>query len=542
MIAQLLSMGRPLAMKALSNPKILGSLLVGAVGSQQANEIQKSLSLGEISLDDIYDAIVNFTASPAVSALRDTPSGTFSAPDPKEIEEQQKQWQELGKQITLPSDTLPQILSTPDVTTKPEPLITPRVTEEKISVEDVGTTASPTPKLSDLIMTMKGDISKTNETKSITTSQGEEGTKQITQTIESPTTVRGSELQQSNQGRETTVSGNVPLVKASQEQGVTFFSDILDGELYVPKKQYEDLVDTSQANEATQIWNEKRNGNFENHIFTSIPTFKEAQIVTADAIAKTLPKGGTIIDIGGTEGGFVNTIAELNPNIEGIVLDPNPKAEESFLQQKMPNTDFIKEAFTTNPEEFGKYAFTERGQDINFFDANEIPDNSVDAFSEKMVFQFIDNQREDKVKLIKQKLTPDGFAIFEEKFFTSKEDPVWKENEAKKNEFKLQYYDPYQVTEKEEKVLTGMNERQVSSESFEKILRDNFNNVVQYWDSGNFKGYVASDSADTINSFLGNMVDLNSEYSNVQTPRFVTKPIDKKRKGGPISIPKIDQL
>ena len=750
MLSAFLSLARPVAMKALSNPNVLGSLLVGTVGAQQANEIQKSLSLGEISLDDIYDSLVNFTASPAVSALVNTPEGTFSAPDPKEIEEQQRIWRELGKQITLPSDTLPKILSTPEPEELPNITSNPIPPEEKVSVGDIGFTPTPALRLEDMIMTAKdpdqirqeewfqkvlgmaqgdpnidykekdiksgdfimdapqantfwtragfpgetfnsaksviiyvkpkdylelaeekkagynepndralelysntnigltvpklqmyenengvfevkghegthrayyfnkldpdtpipvqvqftnrgsneyidytrgyykhgqsvlnagkklqesdfvidedgnsinisvfgyegdgqkigeifekGDISKTNETKSITTSQGEEGTKQITQTLESPITVSGSELQQSNQGRETTVSGNVPLVKASQEQGVTFFSDILDGELYVPKKQYEDLVDTSQANEATQIWNEKRNGNFENHIFTSIPTFKEAQIVTADAIAKTLPKGGTIIDIGGTEGGFINTIAELNPSIEGIVLDPNPKAEESFLEQKMPNTEFIKEAFTTNPEEFGQYAFTERGQDINFFDANEIPDNSVDAFSEKMVFQFIDNQREDKVKLIKQKLTPDGFAVFEEKFFTSKEDPVWQENEAKKNEFKLQYYDPYQVTEKEEKVLTGMNERQVSSESFEKILMNNFNNVVQYWDSGNFNGYVVSDSADTINSFLGNMVDLNSEYSNVQTPRFVTRTIDKKRKGGPISIPKIDQL
>ena len=270
MLAQLLSR---------ATPTVLGSLLVGAVGSQQANEIQKELALGNITLDDVYDAIVNFTASPAVSYLKEKEKSNQIIPNEEE-----------DKKPNLP---------------EPDPL--------------------------DLLNLLKDDNNDQDETKSITTSQGEEGTKQITQTLESPTTVSGSELQQSNQGRETTVSGNVPLVKASQEQGVTFFSDILDGELYVPKKQYEDLVDTSQANEATQIWNEKRTGNFENHIFTSIPTFKEAQIVTADAIAKTLPKGGTIIDIGGTEGGFINTIAELNPSIEGIVLDPNPKAEESFL-------------------------------------------------------------------------------------------------------------------------------------------------------------------------------------------------------------------
>ena len=159
-----------------------------------------------------------------------------------------------------------------------------------------------------------------------------------------------------------------------------------------------------------------------------------------------------------------------------------------------------------------------------------------------MVFQFIDNERASKIKLIADKLKPEGFALFEEKFFTSKEDPIWNANEAKKNEFKSQYYDPQQITEKEEVVLTGMNERQVTSDSFEDILKNNFNNVIQYWDSGNFKGYVVSDSADTINTFLKNMIDLNSEFSNVQTPRFVTDRITEKRRGGPISIPKIDML
>ena len=69
-----------------------------------------------------------------------------------------------------------------------------------------------------------------------------------------------------------------------------------------------------------------------------------------------------------------------------------------------------------------------------------------------------------------------------------------------------------------------------------------FNNVVQYWDSGNFKGYVASDSADTITKFLNNLEDLNSEYSNVSTPKFVTDKIVEKRRGGSISLPQMNML
>jgi hypothetical protein len=54
-----------------ASPSVLGSLLVGAVGSQQASQIQKDLALGNISLDDVANFITNFTASPAVSYLQD---------------------------------------------------------------------------------------------------------------------------------------------------------------------------------------------------------------------------------------------------------------------------------------------------------------------------------------------------------------------------------------------------------------------------------------------------------------------------------------
>lgn len=53
------------------NPSVIGPLLVGSVGAQQAKEIQKDYALGNISLDDIYDIISNLAASPAVMALKE---------------------------------------------------------------------------------------------------------------------------------------------------------------------------------------------------------------------------------------------------------------------------------------------------------------------------------------------------------------------------------------------------------------------------------------------------------------------------------------
>ena len=544
----LLNVARPIAMKALQNPKILGSLLVGTFGSQQANEIQNQLKLGNISLDNIYDTIINFAASPAVSALRDTPSGQESSPDEAQIEAERKFNEELNRRVTLPSQTpIEQLLSTPSTTTVPEPLITPDVPEEKTKVEDVGMTASPDAKLSDLIMTMKGDTSDANE--ETTGTRQEEGQTTIealkAQSEESKArdVDRGS---QSDQG-EYVLKTEEGFEIAPLEQSSDFFTRTMLGEIGTPKSRYEPILNLSELGQTFDIFEEKRSGNFENHIFTSIPTFKEAQVATADALIKSLPQNANVLDIGGTEGGFINTIAEVRPDVTGFIVDPNVVAEKIFNQQKMPNSYYIREAFTTDKSKFGNYAFDvkdEKKQPIStdFFDANLIEDNSLDAITEKMTFQFIDKGRNNKVKLISEKLKPEGIALFEEKFFTSYDDPVWKANEDKKNQFKLQYYDQKDLTKKQKETLEGMDRRQVTSEDFEKILMKHFNNVAQYWDSGNFKGYIASDSADALNNFLSNLPDLNSEYSNVQTPSFVTKPVTKKRRGGPISLPKIDML
>ena len=127
-----------------ASPAVLGSLLVATVGSQQANQIQNELALGNITLDDVYNLITNLAASPAVTALKNTPSGQVFAPDEAQIEAERKFNEGLNRKIFLPPEfSMDQILSTPQTTTVPEPLITPDVPEEKVSVDDVGMTASP---------------------------------------------------------------------------------------------------------------------------------------------------------------------------------------------------------------------------------------------------------------------------------------------------------------------------------------------------------------------------------------------------------------
>ena len=71
-----------------------------------------------------------------------------------------------------------------------------------------------------------------------------------------------------------------------------------------------------------------------------------------------------------------------------------------------------------------------------------------------------------------------------------------------------------------------MEANQVSVQEIEKILGENFANVQQYWDAGNFKGYIASDS-DVVNQFVPEINNLEVSLTN---HRFSTAPTEKEVK------------
>ena len=61
----------------------------------------------------------------------------------------------------------------------------------------------------------------------------------------------------------------------------------------------------------------------------------------------------------------------------------------------------------------------------------------------------------------------------------------------------------------------------VTVPEFENLLVKTFGDAWQYWDSGNFKGYIASRDSNKIHAFLQNLGDTNTKFSTVQTPRRV---------------------
>jgi len=91
----------------------------------------------------------------------------------------------------------------------------------------------------------------------------------------------------------------------------------------------------------------------------------------------------------------------------------------------------------------------------------------------------------------------------------------WSKNEAKKDEYKAKYFKPEELTKKKEEVILGMHENMVSNEALEQLLVESFDHVFRYWDSGNFKGYAATNSLTKAQAFAQNIGNTGqSEFSS----------------------------
>lgn len=308
-------------------------------------------------------------------------------------------------------------------------------------------------------------------------------------------------------------AGKLPsFIKNDSAKTQGFFSDVVKGisEKYRPIREWTPLLDFTPQQEAFKNIYDKYLGNFDLHIATSIPTFRETQVKVGNAIVQMFPNGGLVYDIGGSEGGFVKSITESSGGkIKTINLDPNPDMQEIHEAKPVAGSEFIREAFYEGFEDNGITYVAHK------------PKSKADVVHESMVFQFITPERKNYIKEVKDKyLKGDGLFITEEK--VSQDPDVYAANEKKKAEYKDLYYTKEQQAVKTDDVLVGMKENQVSLDVFKKNLEDNFKYVAQYWDSGNFKGFVASDSKQKIDEFLNTVGSTESEFTTEQLPNNIT--------------------
>jgi hypothetical protein len=106
---------------------------------------------------------------------------------------------------------------------------------------------------------------------------------------------------------------------------------------------------------------EQHSGNFDDHIAKSIPTYYDTQIKKGDAIADTMPDGGLVLDIAGSEGSFGKAITiKSDGKVRTVTLDPNQQMKKTFQEKgEVKGAEFVDEAFLQGFEDVPAYAPTE---------------------------------------------------------------------------------------------------------------------------------------------------------------------------------------
>jgi SAM-dependent methyltransferase len=297
-----------------------------------------------------------------------------------------------------------------------------------------------------------------------------------------------------------------------------FFSKVSKGEFGKSKVPWVPVTNVEKQKDFLQAVQE-HSGNFDEHIAKSIPTYRETQLRKGTAIIALAGDGDlAVLDIGGSEGSWDKAVTQLSGGkVTTVTVDPNPAMSDFFHEKsKVPGAQHVTAAF--------REGFEDEGKHIPAFDSTK----KFDVVNESMTFQFINPDRAGQVAEVKRLLAPDGLFITDEKL----RDPKWAENEAKKDkDFKSVYFSDEELKAKDKVVgfqqakqetkTVGMIDNMVTPEQYEQILRDHFKFVSQYWDSGNFKGYVASDDLLKLQKFLREVGDTSSEFSTQKTPRAV---------------------
>jgi ribosomal protein S25 len=239
-----------------------------------------------------------------------------------------------------------------------------------------------------------------------------------------------------------------------------------------------------------------------------IAGFQEKQIKVAEAIVKGNFRN--FLDIGASEGGLAKTVVSQSKGLKAIALDPNSQMEENFnTTPDVKGVAFVQEAY--------QGSWTEAdGTKIKEFK----PKKKFDVINEDFAFQFINNNRAKQVKGVSDMLTKDGIFITSEKFI---ETDNYQSNEDKKYDHQKKYFNESELTKDKQEIVTGMAQDMVNDKAYENTLKNNFKFVEEFWNSGNFKGYIASNNKDVLNTFKDNVGDLTTEFTDKDSPLIKPK-------------------
>ena len=266
-----------------------------------------------------------------------------------------------------------------------------------------------------------------------------------------------------------------------------FFSDVTTGKTQKPLRPWKPFF-KQVPEKFNEVFN-KYEGDFDKHIATSIPMYREMQLITGDAIVKAYEdkKHPYLIDIAGSEGTWAKAITECSGGtIHTEVVDCNEQMHEAFIKLRAPlGCNYFNGAFLESPN------------DTQVFK----PEMPADVVHAGMAFQFMPFSRRTCIAEVKNSyLNEDGLFLIEEKVIPN-QPREWFQNETLKNEFKKMYYSEEAIRQKQNSVVNNMDANLIRQDDLYGVLCLHFKHVHQYYSAGNFIGFACSDKKDTINNF-----------------------------------------
>ncbi|WZE63588.1 tRNA methyltransferase [Maribacter phage Panino] len=302
---------------------------------------------------------------------------------------------------------------------------------------------------------------------------------------------------------------SIPLDIPAESENVSgrtqgFFGDVVEGNLekYKPSKEYEYELEFDDKQASFKDTYDKFKGNFDNHIATSIPTFRDVQVKKGNAIVETVGEG-LVYDLGGSEGGFVKTITtQSDGKIRTINVEPNEKMASRHNDNPVEGSEVVQQAFQEGFDNIEAFQPTEK----------------ADLVHESMLFQFMSKDRKSKIKEVKDKyLKNDGLFVTEQKFqLFDKEQQQANEN-IKDSKHKSKYFTDEQIKQKGESVLVGMSENQANFDEYIMDLNSEFEYVGTYWKAGNFRGIVATNDKGKFDTFMEKVGNTENNYNSQPT-------------------------
>lgn len=232
-------------------------------------------------------------------------------------------------------------------------------------------------------------------------------------------------------------------------------------------------------------------GEFGSHIEHSIPGYATNRERTAYAINQLYRGMGLILDVGASEGQFGNELSRLSRYNYTVNIDPNPNMRAAW------------KPIDPNSEAYFTAAFLDGFHDGEDYIPAYNPRFRFGTVHMSMVRQFVTADAKRWYSEAARLLVPGGLFIVNVKTIASPGDEAgWQAREAAKDAYKLNFFTSEQIATKAEQTLTGMHQLMLTDEQEREALSANFRHVATYWESYNFRGYVASDSWDTLQEFL----------------------------------------